>query len=166
MSAVISVCKRYRYSLYRQWDLDLSRMPILWVMLNPSTADSTQDDPTIRRCINFSKEWGYPAMWVGNVYAYRTAYPNELFDLPTEERYGEENNSYLWRMARCCALTVCAWGASGPAVPQNIRNMKSPGGLWCLGTTKGGHPKHPLYLPKSTTLREFPKGEVYAPSIL
>ena len=149
--AVISDCGRYRYRLYREWAKS-ERMPVLWVMLNPSTADANIDDPTIRRCMAFSKAWGYGAMWVGNLYAFRSTDPDALWTMGAQDAHGPENDAHLYAMACESAIAVCAWGApGGKHVPLTLR---CPGGLWHLGRTKHGAPRHPLYI-KGTTPLEF-----------
>lgn len=152
---MISECGRYRYRLFREWEPS-RRMPILWVMLNPSTADASVDDPTIRRCIAFSKAWGYGAMWVGNVYAYRSTDPAALSTLGANEARGPHLHGHLWGMASESALTVCAWGAHVPRLgDETLHNISGPGGLWCLGKTKHGAPRHPLYVKGDTPLQEW-----------
>lgn len=141
-SAVISECGKYRYRLWRKW-ADSERMPVLWVMLNPSTADATIDDPTIKRCMKFSQAWGYGAMWVGNLYAYRTPYPSVLWEVPGIERVGPENERHMHQMAAESAKVICAWGANEPSFPH-IHQLGCPGGYWHLGLTASRQPKHPL----------------------
>lgn len=152
-SASISECGRYRYALYREWEPS-ALMPIMWLMLNPSTADADTDDPTIRRCIGFSKAWGYGALYVGNLYGIRSTNPSILLTTGADEARGPENIASLCHMADRSALIVAAWGVhGGKAFP---RGVNKPGGVWCLGTTKHGSPKHPLYVKGDTALQEFP----------
>ena len=151
--AVISECGRYRYRLYREW-AQSDRMPIMWLMLNPSTADASIDDPTIRRCIAFSKAWGYGAMWVGNLYGLRATDPKFLFRFGIDEMSGPDNAKHLYQMSTASALIVCAWGApGGTRIPLSLL---APGGFWCLGKTKSGAPRHPLYLASRTELAAYP----------
>lgn len=152
-SAVISPDGRYRYRLYREWSSPGDRRPLMWMMLNPSTADATRNDPTIRRCIAFSKAWGYPAMWVGNLYAIRSADPSILRLVTREDARGPENDRHLLEMSGQSARVVLAWGAPGGRVIPAALNC--PGGYWCLGTTKTGSPLHPLYVAARTPLMEF-----------
>lgn len=152
-SAVISECGRYRYRLFREWEKS-EHMPVLWVMLNPSTADAAIDDPTIRRCMAFSKSWGYGAMWVGNLYAFRATDPSMLWSLSAIDAHGPDNAKHLYAMACESAITVCGWGANAHG-RDFAASFKSPGGLWCLGTTKGGQPRHPLYVKGDTKLQEW-----------
>lgn len=148
--AVISECGRYRYRLYRGWAPERQRT-VLWVMLNPSTADAHLDDPTIRRCIAFSTSLGYGDMWVANWYAYRATDPAELWKLPSMiDAIGPENDRHLAALAKRCDRIIVAWGADGPAVP--CESLRTPDGLWRLGTTKSGKPRHPLYVRSGTPL--------------
>jgi len=150
--AVISECGRYRYRLYREWAKS-ERMPVLWVMLNPSTADASIDDPTIRRCMAFSKAWGYGAMWVGNIFAIRSTDPSILADVGAEQARGPDNSRHVLAMCHESALVVCAWGVHGGTHIPSF--LQCPGGLWHLGLTKGRAPRHPLYVKGSTELRAF-----------
>lgn len=128
-------------------------MPIMWLMLNPSTADASIDDPTIRRCIAFSKAWGYGSMLVGNLYAYRATDPGVVMSLDYEMAVGPENHYYLDLMAQRSAKIVCAWGSHGAG--RRDGPPFCPGGWWHLGKTKGGEPRHPLYVKGDTALSEY-----------
>jgi hypothetical protein len=154
--AQISDCGKYRYRLFRQWAL-LDRMPIMWLMLNPSTADANLDDPTIRRCIEFSKRWGYGAMYVGNLYAYRSTDPKALLAIDYETARGPENQYHLDLMAQRCAKIICAWGNHGER--RRVGPPTCHGGWWHLGTTNSGQPKHPLARGKSFTPYDQPLAE-------
>lgn len=154
-SAVISECGRYRYSLYRKW-AETELMPIMWVMLNPSTADGLADDPTIRRCVAFSKRWGFGAMFVGNLYAFRATNPANL---PTgSEAIGPDNERHLYNMGTQSAKVICAWGAHVQHFPH-IRQVGCPGGYWHLGLTANRQPKHPLARGKSFVHYDYPLEE-------
>lgn len=152
-SAVISPCGTYRYELNRVWDWNSELPAIGWVMLNPSTADATQDDPTIRRCIRFAKQWSYGGIVVRNLYALRATNPRELRRHPAP--VGPENPSYLAGSIHD-AFTVCAWGSHPLAVTPGrrlITELTALGvDLRCLGVTKAGHPRHPLYVHSNTSL--------------
>lgn len=155
-SATISACGRYRYELIRQWGptAKLCR----FIMLNPSTADATEDDPTIRRCIAFAKAWGYDGIVVHNLYAYRATNPAELVN--ADDPIGDENRNYL--ASDGFEFTIAAWG-SHPAASiwwhgypyawqkTILRNRA----LHCLGVNGNGSPKHPLYLAASCTPRPW-----------
>lgn len=157
-AAVISPCGQYRYSLWRKW-AESDRMPVMWVMLNPSTADADIDDPTIKRCMEFSRRWGYGAMWVGNLYAYRSTDPAGLWAFPASDRIGPWNAHYLYKMATHSAKVICAWGANEQSYPA-IRQLGCPGGYWHLGLTASRQPKHPLargkhFIPYDQPLVEY-----------
>lgn len=142
-TARISECGQYRYSLGRRWD---DGPTAWWVMLNPSTADATEDDPTIRRCVSFSKREGCGALIVVNLYALRATDPKALAKHP--DPIGPENDTVLVHTsyeARSGGLVIVAWGANPMAEPQ-ARRMFAATGAQCLGTTKAGAPRHPLYV--------------------
>lgn len=152
-AAHISSCGRYRYMLRRSWSGDPRAV---FVMLNPSTADALQDDPTIRRCIGFAKAWGCGGLWVGNLYAYRATNPRDLWTV--DDPVGPDND--LWLAS--CALgvagpVVAAWGAHArPDRVDAVRRLPGMGSLEALGVTTAGAPRHPLYLPKAAQLAPWP----------
>lgn len=159
-SAVISECGLYRYQLHRSWDD--SKPTVMFIMLNPSTADAEQDDPTIRRCINFAKAWGYGSLCVGNLFALRATKPTNLLGIPPFVVIGFENENHLQEMYNKSDAVVCAWG--NPSIAHRIHKpiehqYKPLSGmtekLYYLELGKTGVPKHPLYLKASTTLKTF-----------
>ena len=143
-SADISDDGLYRYKLERKWgDGDTC----LFIMLNPSTADARIDDPTIRRCMGYARQWGYGRLLVGNIFAYRATDPEELKRTPYPE--GLRNIQALQDMITEAALVVCAWGDWGYYRDRYLDILQLVGDKgYSLGTTKKGHPKHPLYLRK------------------
>lgn len=148
-TAVISACGTYRYLLTRTWDRDLPSVG--FIMLNPSTADANEDDPTIRRCVGFAKSWGYGGIAVRNLYALRSTDPKALRSHP--HAHGPDNYLYL-EAAINDDLLVCAWGAN--ADPIDSRGLVDALLGWGgqphhLGLTKAGFPRHPLYLRGDTT---------------
>jgi len=165
--AVLSNDGRYRYYLERHWN-DLGSGTLGWVMLNPSTADALEDDPTIRRCRGFSEGLGYSGMVVCNLMAYRSTDPRLLPNDP-ELAEGPLRDSYLVRMALECDDIILAWGAGRPKaytqervtdtldMLRRARSVTSIPGcfLHCLGTTKSRDPKHPLYLAADTPLEPW-----------
>lgn len=157
-TAVISACQNYRYVLTRPTGISRpGRGSGLFVMLNPSTADASQDDPTIRRCIGFARSWGYSTLVVANLYALRSPSPKALNEFPGDP-VGPENDFWLSKLLREHENVVCAWGAH--ADPARVRQFKALADnmmdtLWCLGTTKSGAPRHPLYVKGDTELRLF-----------
>jgi hypothetical protein len=144
--AVLSTDERYRFVLTREWNTDL---PLLgFVMLNPSTADASVDDPTIRRCMGFADRNGFGSIAVRNLYAYRATQPTELFKLSLRERMGG-NERHLAAIPAQGDPTVCAWGVLGGEAGKHVAQQLAGAGafLFHLGAlTNGGHPRHPLYL--------------------
>jgi hypothetical protein len=155
--ATISVCGQYRYHLWRVWDPD--RPIMVFVMCNPSTADATHDDPTIRRCIGFAKRDNYGGISVRNVFALRATNPAELEK--HRHPFGPENEEHLLCARGVFRLTrlVAAWGK--PVSRKLLHYYQRAGAIvqmqlaCCLGTTKGGHPRHPLYVRADQPLQTF-----------
>ncbi len=146
-NAELSEDKKFRYYLERQWDESLKT--VCFIMLNPSTADADNDDPTIRRCIAFAKAWGYGGLIVVNLFAFRSTDPRYL--AVAEDPIGPENIANLIRGHTRSALTVCAWGNS-PVIKKLQKRfpdylpLKNFIGLFYLDLAIDGTPKHPLYL--------------------
>ena len=156
--AVISDCGKYRYHLWRIWNSELPVM--VWVMLNPSTADATQDDPTIRRCIGFAKREGCGGISVRNIFALRATNPKDLLKHP--DPVGPENESHLLsaRNSFLMSVLVVGWGCTIPSLRGRYTTPIAcllPQSPQCFGVTKNGDPKHPLYLPKNAPLVEWRK---------
>lgn len=156
MSAVFSPCGEYRYLLERGGDLASSRGPAVFVMLNPSTADASSDDPTIRRCQNFARAWGRRGIIVVNLYALRSTDPRNLWNDP--DPVGPDNDAWLAKVAGQRGEVVCAWGAH--AKPERVQRVVDlltdvEARMLCLGTTKDGAPRHPLYVRGDQPLIEW-----------
>lgn len=164
-SAEISECGCYRWWLRRSWTLrnDLfehvqGKGVCCFVMLNPSVADGLQDDPTIRRCINFAFGWGFDVLSVRNLFPWRATDPRELFKAETVTG-GARGDSEL--LAACTAdMLVVAWGANVPFDRDKralaiFQDHFPAVPLYCLGTTKHGHPRHPLYVRADTEPRIY-----------
>lgn len=148
MRAVISDCEQYRYRLDRPGGLAAIHDPAVFIMLNPSTADADLDDPTIRRCRAFAQAWRCNGLVVMNLYAYRTVDPRKLWK-NNPDPVGPENDEHLQHIASGPAQIVCAWGANAKPdrVAEVVAIFTSAGvKLKCLGTTKHGAPRHPLYV--------------------
>jgi hypothetical protein len=153
--AVISDCGKYRYLLRRTWDHAKPRA--LLVMLNPSTADARNDDATIRSCVRLLSGLGYGSMEVVNVFGYRATKPDEL--MRVRDPIGPRNEHSIEAAVSRCDVVICAWGAFPPAVERsgyvlNAIRAKRPA-AYCFGKTKGGMPKHPLYIKSGTPLEVF-----------
>ena len=143
--ATVSNDEKYRYTLWRTWDKD--KPVVMFIMLNPSTADAKKDDPTIRKCMAYAKAWGYGALIVGNLYAFRTKDPELL--TYEEDPIGPHCDSWLYTLSKMSDLRVAAWGnkiLSKKRVEQ-VKGIVSH--LYYLELSKRGNPKHPLYLRKN-----------------
>jgi hypothetical protein len=136
----------------------------MFIGLNPSTADEVNDDPTVRRCIRFARDWGYGGLVMMNAFAYRATDPRVM--KAAFAPVGPDNDYWLLEMAkirrRQGAVIVAAWGNHGiyRNRHQHILNLFQDAGitLHCLGLTKTGQPKHPLYVSADILPKEFPNG--------
>jgi hypothetical protein len=142
-SAVISECGQYRYLLTRRWAKGPS---MLWIMLNPSTADASEDDPTIRRCLGFARRWGFESLEVVNLFAVRATDRTVLTRTP--DPVGAENDRYIQEAAARAGLVVVAWGTWGSLFDRQATVAEALAWcpLYCLGKTSSGFPRHPLYV--------------------
>lgn len=151
--ALVSQDGRYRYGLFRRWGDD--GPGILWVMLNPSTADADQDDPTIRRVVRFSSGWGYAHCTVVNLFAHRATFPRTLRweHWGGTDIVGPGNDDHIREASLRCAHVIFAWGAHGTYLHRDraVWGILKNRGPLCLGVTKmGGQPRHPLYVKGDT----------------
>lgn len=146
--AVIDPSGRYRYYLSRKWRNDDKQ--VCFVMLNPSTADAFQDDPTIRRCIGFAQFWGFGSMVVVNLFAWRSTSPTDL--KRASDPFGLLLMHYIKAAVQQSKMTVAAWGTHGGYLGQDRQVFPYLRNPVCLGVTKGGYPKHPLYVSGDTEL--------------
>lgn len=150
-SAVLSDCGAYRYELRRTWD---RRRPIvLWVGLNPSTADHIKDDPTNRRIADFSQRWGYGGYVLVNLFAYRSINPKAL--ALVADPIGPNNDAYLAQLSKAAHHTICAWGNHGKRLNRASAVLPLLVEPMALGITKQGQPLHPLYCPANTQPQPF-----------
>lgn len=159
--AEISPCGTYRYRLWRHWGDSYRRLT--FVMLNPSTADAKDDDPTIRKCMGFARRLGYSGISIVNLFALRATDPREL--TKAEDPVGPENDETLRTALATAHRFVVAWGASTKAKKvfqprrdwfvEECRPLIDDGRALCLGTTKSGEPRHPLMLSYDTSLERW-----------
>jgi hypothetical protein len=152
--AVFDTSGRYRYSLWRAWSAYHPR--IVFILLNPSTADEQRNDPTIRRCIGFARAWNFGSVDVVNLFAYRATDATELFKV--SDPIGEENNHFLMQAVERCSTVALGWGTGGTLLDRNHQVISLLAGkkdVHCLGITKNGQPRHPLYVKGDTTLVPF-----------
>jgi len=148
--AGFSRCRTYRYWLSREFAQGSGQC--VFIGLNPSTGDQSSDDATIRRCMGFASDWGYRHLTVVNLFAYRTAHPEELRSATEPE--GGGNRAALRRACSQADLIVAAWGVHGTYLKQSTRlkRLWRPHTLHCLSQTTNSQPAHPLYQPKSSVL--------------
>ena len=146
----------YRYLLWREWDRDSSNKTVSFIMLNPSRADASFNDPTITRCINFALSWGYGRLEVVNLFAYRTSKPSLLKQ--ATEPIGKDNDRYILESVQRSDRVILAWGNHGTWQQQDLyvlQLLKTYKHLYSLGMTKKGCPRHPLYLRGNTQPQMF-----------
>jgi hypothetical protein len=136
--AVFDTTRRYRYRLTRSWAPGAA---VAFVMLNPNLADAERDDPTIRRAIGFAKAWGFGELVVVNLFAWRCRDPRDLARVP--DPIGPDNDAHL---ADLPPDVVVAWGNHGALRGRGADILRRLGQVACLGRTKSGHPRHPLYI--------------------
>ena len=152
--AVFDDSRTYRYRLGRIWNPGEPAMT--FIGLNPSTADAMVDDPTIRRCRGFAVREGCGGLVMVNLFAYRSTDPDRLRHV--DDPVGPDNASYLLLMVASAGPAVAAWGVGGGLHGRDRAVLKLLNGakrLHCLGTTKDGHPRHPLYLAGKTPLEPY-----------
>ncbi|MBB1498714.1 DUF1643 domain-containing protein [Paracoccus sp. MC1862] len=152
--AVFSDCERYRYALTRAWDAALPRL--VWVMLNPSTADERRNDPTIARCEARSRAMGCGAYRIVNLYAFRATYPKDL--RTAVDPVGEGNDAALQDAAAWARRVICGWGmhaAPDPAQAALALFRRAGAEPLHLGLTKAGQPRHPLHLAYTVAPQPF-----------
>ena len=175
---IFSPDRVYRYTLWREWDNGDLYTPkqitrafeyAMFIGLNPSTADETKDDPTIRKCIGFAKRWGYGALCMTNLFAFRATQPKDMkrnpcpigegsfcaFEVATEKSITQcfrwKTDAYLFALARQAGVVVAAWGVNGTHLNRDKEVRGLIPSLRCLRKTKDGHPEHPLYIPYEVT---------------
>ena len=157
-TAEISECGRYRYRLTRRWDE--IRPAVMFVMLNPSTADACQDDPTISRCIGFARDWGYGELLVGNLFAHRSSDRGAL--RRSDDPVGPDNDDALLDLAQSADRVIAAWGNDGAFMKRNEAALRLlPARFYALKLTQRGHPGHPLYLPSGVAPFPYSGPEPY-----
>lgn len=139
----------WRYALWRSWDLNRDGESVLFVGLNPSTADEIENDATIRRCIGFAKQWGYAGIYMLNLFAFRSTDPKAL--TTALDPVGPDNDGAFDLYSSRAALIIAAWGSVPPNRRRNLdwenrinrvlNTLRKP--VYCLGQTADGRPRHP-----------------------
>lgn len=145
--ATFSSCRRWRYLLWRCWDG--AKPAANFLMLNPSTADETKLDPTCARARDYAERWGYGALIVTNVFAWRATDPDEMKAIA--DPVGPGNDRAIACAAREAAIVVCAWGNHGAhrdGARRVLEVLRKAGvATHALRVNRSGQPAHPLYLP-------------------
>ena len=161
-SATCSPCEQYRYVLSRIWAEDIE--PCIFIMLNPSTADAHQDDPTIRRVMAFAAGFGFGGVHILNLFAIRGADPSIIKESPAP--VGADNQDW-WCKTLCKVeeyavepTVICGWGVHGGFRDRDLEALhwlssQQIKGPYCLGQTKAGFPKHPLYISKTAEMERY-----------
>lgn len=153
-NAVISRCEKYRYLLTRQW-ANSRPDQVLWIMLNPSTADATQNDSTIRKCMGFSARIGYQRLAVVNLFAHRSTSPLDM--KKAANPIGPDNDTFIRQEIAKSAIIIAAWGAHGDFQDRGLQVMKMvrPRSAVCFGKTENNQPLHPLLIEYARKLRPY-----------
>lgn len=151
--AVISKDKLYRYALWRIWDD--TKPYVLFIMLNPSTAeaDISTDDATTRRCRSFANDNGFGGFYIGNLFAFRARKYKDL--LSAEDKIGPEYHQYLSWMFLMTQKIIFAWGTFPIVKTRQASFIASYPDAFCLGITKNGFPRHPLYVASNQPLVKY-----------
>lgn len=162
-AATFSPCRRYRYTLWREWDVEMQlegsndgergsdqlRQFLMVIGLNPSTADETKDDPTIRKCIGFAKRWGFGGLMMTNLFAWRDTDPAKM--KKAAEPVGDDNLATLAQYASQAGMILAAWGKHGKHHAQDEAVLHAISGrVYHLKLNSDRTPMHPLYVPYET----------------
>lgn len=154
-SAVISDCSRFRFSLKRTWGASADGRLVVWLMLNPSTADHQSDDPTVKRCIQFSNAWGFDGLEIINLYPFRASRPADLWawlngPMHSGDRQALiDNLKYIEAAASRAEMRVAAFGTD--VLSRGMQSLlpqwdalRGAGEVYCLGLSPSGGPLHPM----------------------
>jgi hypothetical protein len=157
--ALFSDDHKYRYSLWRIWDR--AKNPLLFIGLNPSTANEIKDDPTIIRLVDFAKRWGYGGLYAGNLFGIVSAVPTILLLPSSTEIPGGTNNTVIKEMLTLSERVLVGWGEWGQHLGERpaevLKILGEP--VYCLKVNKSGEPCHPLYLPGDSKLIPYTRKE-------
>ncbi|MGB3291689.1 MAG: DUF1643 domain-containing protein [Phormidesmis sp.] len=154
-SAVFDVTGQYRYQLGRRWQP--GEAEVAFIMLNPSRADASRDDPTLRACLQFAQHWDYASLSVVNLFSYRNPDPTLL--RTAVDPVGPQNDEYVLKAVVAAQQVVLAWGNWGNLGGRDhtifalLRPYQSK--LYCLQINRSGQPRHPLYISRSRSLMPF-----------
>lgn len=149
---VFSECLTYRYMVKRTWDAQLPTA--MFIGLNPSETDGTDDNPTITRCLNFARHWGYGSVYLANLFAYRATQPQDM--KTAQHPVGADNNAWLRQLATESAIIIAAWGNDGTHLQRSAEVRQLLPTLHCLKINQSGEPAHPLYQKATATPIPYP----------
>jgi len=147
--AIFDKSKKYRYVLERSWGINENNI-LNFILLNPSTADATHDDPTVRACVEFAKQWKFDGILITNLFAFRATNPAKMKSC--RNPHGFQNDEYIKSIAKKSRMVVVAWGNHGTHCARDKEVLKILNTInqpFCLGNTKLGNPKHPLYVKRT-----------------
>ena len=152
--AIFSPCRTYRYQLWRIWDASLPLLNIIGV--NGSKADEHQSDHTVTRCMGFARAFGYGGLIMTNLFGYMATDPRVM--RAQADPVGRENDMWLLDAARRAEIRVAAWGVHGQhrGRDRTVLRLLESYPLMCLGLTRGGQPRHPLFTRKDAQLTRYP----------
>lgn len=151
---IFSPDRKHRYTLWREWSME--HVPgatadddnyVMFIALNPSTADEVKNDNTVRRCIDYAKRWGFNSMCMTNIFAWRDTDPEGMKKV--SDPIGPDNDYWLTQIANSAKIVVAAWGNHGKFLSRGDQVRKLITRLYCLKLTSAGEPWHPLYLKKT-----------------
>lgn len=152
--AAFSRCGNYRYALWREWDSSLPQ--VMFIGLNPATADAEKDDNTMRRCMFYARDWGYGSMVVANLFAWRTTWPTEL--IKARDPVGKHNDRWLKKLSRQADRCVAMWGNHGSFMGRSSKVENLFDDLYCLKITRQGQPHHTRGLANGIQPTPFQRG--------
>jgi len=151
--AEFSPCRTWRYALWRQWAITDTPRTAVWIGLNPSTADETTNDRTVRRCIKFSQDWNCERYVMLNAYGFRSPYPEVMWQ--ARDPLGPGNDEAIARWTHDAHIVIAAWGTHCPPEREQAILSLIKGPVYCLALNQGGTPKHPLYVAGDTQPQIF-----------
>lgn len=150
--AQFSPCRKYRYLLWRIWNESRDRL-CTWILLNPSTANENRDDPTIKRCMRRAVNDGWGGLLVVNLFGWRSTFPMSL--VKAADPIGSENDNAILRAVQGVGIVLCGWGRHGKIQSRDERVLRLLREVnakpYALSFNSDGTPKHPLYVPYSTS---------------
>lgn len=151
--------RRFRYALWRFWKPSSDKL--LFIGLNPSTANDIKDDPTITRLVGFAKSWGFGGLFAGNLFSLVTANPDVLWLSPSPEQPNGPNDMAIKRMRELSSKVMVGWGNEGRNAGTRPREVLALLGapVYCIKTTRAGEPCHPLYMPLMSQLVPYVRME-------